>query len=229
MHWPDQSRPSIFSRCEKFDTHRAVVLAEDCRSTAVTPHAKGEKQCKLIRGAIVDGAFSRDDLKRQVCCRRQDNFRQVHLHTAPIVRQARQRQFAPLDTRLREQSVDVIAALDVGEHVDPSGHLVVAVKNRIDQVRKIAQLHRERFRLRTLVRNSGIIFLVKRVMVISPVVCGAIRQPPRLCEPPCSEKQAGIGPISQKPELLTMGRTYNGEWDGSRTEPLPWAAIGSHG
>jgi hypothetical protein len=30
------------------------------------------------------------------------------------------------------------------------------------------------------------------------------RTPPRLCDPPCSEKQAGIGPISQKPELVTM-------------------------
>ncbi len=49
--------------------------------------------------------------------------------------------------------IDVIAALDVGEHVDPSEPLVVAVKNRIDHVRKIAQLHRERFRLRTRVRN----------------------------------------------------------------------------
>ncbi len=56
--------------------------------------------------------------------------------------------------------------------------------------------------------------------MISPVVCGAIRQPPRLCEPPCAETQAGVGPISQKPELLTMGRTYNGERDGSRTELL---------
>src|ERR1022692_4292797 len=40
-------------------------------------------------------------------------------------------------------------------------------------------------------------------MGISPVICGA--EPPRLCDPPCSEKQAGIGPISQKRELLTMG------------------------
>jgi hypothetical protein len=39
-------------------------------------------------------------------------------------------------------------------------------------------------------------------MVISPFVCGA-EAPPRLCDPPCSEKQAGIGPISQKPELST--------------------------
>jgi hypothetical protein len=30
------------------------------------------------------------------------------------------------------------------------------------------------------------------------------RSPPRHCDPPCSEKQAGIGPISQKPELLTL-------------------------
>jgi hypothetical protein len=41
-------------------------------------------------------------------------------------------------------------------------------------------------------------------MGISPVICGA-EAPPRLCDPPCSEKQAGIGPISPKPELLTMG------------------------
>jgi hypothetical protein len=40
-------------------------------------------------------------------------------------------------------------------------------------------------------------------MGISPVICGA-EAPPRLCDPPCSEKQAGIGPISPKPELLTM-------------------------
>src|SRR5208282_5167299 len=55
--------------------------------------------------------------------------------------------------RLREQTIDVIAALGVGEHVDPSGPFVVAAKNRIDHVRKIAQLHRERFRLRTLAWN----------------------------------------------------------------------------
>jgi hypothetical protein len=47
-------------------------------------------------------------------------------------------------------------------------------------------------------------------MVISPFICNA-EAPPRLCDPPCSEKQAGIGPISQKPELLTMGRTYNAD------------------
>jgi hypothetical protein len=41
-------------------------------------------------------------------------------------------------------------------------------------------------------------------MVISPFICSA-EAPPRLCDPPYSEKQAGIGPISQKPELLTMG------------------------
>jgi len=35
------------------------------------------------------------------------------------------------------------------------------------------------------------------------------RTPPRLCDPPCSEKQAGIGPISQKPELVTMGLNYD--------------------
>src|ERR1035437_1839185 len=39
---------------------------------------------------------------------------------------------------------------------------------------------------------------------MSPFVCGA-EAPPRLCDPPCSEEQAGIGPISQKPELLTLG------------------------
>jgi hypothetical protein len=37
-------------------------------------------------------------------------------------------------------------------------------------------------------------------MVISPVNCGA-EAPPRLCDPPCSEKQAGIGAISLNPEL----------------------------
>ena len=50
------------------------------------------------------------------------------------------------------------------------------------------------------------------------------RQPPRLCEPPCSEKQAGIGPISQKPELVTMGRTYDGESDSARFDWPQWAA-----
>jgi len=43
---------------------------------------------------------------------------------------------------LREQSIDVIAALGVGEHVDATGHLVVAIKHRIDHIWKIAQLHR---------------------------------------------------------------------------------------
>src|ERR1019366_2925015 len=37
----------------------------------------------------------------------------------------------------------------------------------------------------------------------SPFVCGA-EAAPRLCDPPCSEEQAGIGPISQKPKLLTL-------------------------
>jgi hypothetical protein len=63
---------------------------------------------------------------------------------------------------------------------------------------------------------------------ISPVICVA-EAPPRLCDPPCSEKQAGIGPISQKPELLTMIKTYSGRRDGSRTYGPPSAAIDSHG
>jgi len=46
-------------------------------------------------------------------------------------------------------------------------------------------------------------------MVIPPIACGA-EAPPRPCDPPCSEKQAGIGPISQKPELLTIGEIYYG-------------------
>ena len=65
-------------------------------------------------------------------------------------------------------------------------------------------------------------------MGISPVICGA-EALPRLCDPPCSEKQAGIGPISQKPELLTMIRTYSGGREGSRTYRPPSAAIGSRG
>jgi hypothetical protein len=39
------------------------------------------------------------------------------------------------------------------------------------------------------------------------------RTPPRLCDPPCSEKQAGIGPISQKPELVTIGLNYDDALD----------------
>jgi hypothetical protein len=54
-------------------------------------------------------------------------------------------------------------------------------------------------------------------MVISPFVCRA-EALPRLCDPPCSEKQAGIGPISRKPELSTMGQTYSGEWDSARID-----------
>jgi hypothetical protein len=71
---------------------------------------------------------------------------------------------------------------------------------------------------------SGIMLSVKWVMAISPVICGAIRQPPRLCDPPCSEKQAGVGPISQKPELLTMDRNYIGGSDSARTDGPLWAA-----
>ena len=37
-------------------------MAKDCRPAAITPHAKGEKQCKLVGRAIVDGPSSRDDL-----------------------------------------------------------------------------------------------------------------------------------------------------------------------
>lgn len=51
-HWSGASRiaiNSIFSRREDFDAHGTVVLGENCRPTAVTPHAKGEKQCKLVR------------------------------------------------------------------------------------------------------------------------------------------------------------------------------------
>src|ERR1035437_8114883 len=40
---------------------------------------------------------------------------------------------------------------------------------------------------------------------MSPLVCGA-EAPPRLCDPPRSGAQAGIGPISQKPELLTWDK-----------------------
>jgi hypothetical protein len=54
----------MFGRYEKLDAHRAIVLAEDCRPTAVTPHTKREKQRILIRAAIVDGTSSRDYLKR---------------------------------------------------------------------------------------------------------------------------------------------------------------------
>src|SRR3979409_714028 len=43
------------------------------------------------------------------------------------------------------------------------------------------------------------------VILIAPLGCGT-EVPPRLCDPPCSEKQAGIGPIPQKPELLTLDR-----------------------
>jgi hypothetical protein len=42
------------------------------------------------------------------------------------------------------------------------------------------------------------------------------RTPPRLCDPPCSEKQAGVGPISQKPELVTMGLNYDDALDLTR-------------
>jgi hypothetical protein len=44
------------------------------------------------------------------------------------------------------------------------------------------------------------------------VICG-VGTPPRPCDPPCSEKQAGIGPISQKPELLTTGLSYDAALD----------------
>jgi hypothetical protein len=50
------------------------------------------------------------------------------------------------------------------------------------------------------------------VILISPVHYGA-EAPPRPCDPPCSEKQAGVGPISQKPELVTMGLSYDGALD----------------
>jgi len=34
----------------------------------------------------------------------------------------------------------------------------------------------------------------------SPLICGNAA-PPRLCDPPCPERQAGIGPISPEPKL----------------------------
>src|ERR1700730_9099774 len=48
------------------------------------------------------------------------------------------------------------------------------------------------------------------------------RTPPRLCDPPCSEEQAGIGPISQKPELLTSDWEISGGGSGA---PGPTPAV----
>jgi hypothetical protein len=48
-------------------------------------------------------------------------------------------------------------------------------------------------------------------ILISPFVCGA-EAPPRLCDPPCPEEQAGIGPISQTPELSTMNDFMSVDW-----------------
>jgi hypothetical protein len=42
------------------------------------------------------------------------------------------------------------------------------------------------------------------------------------CDPPFSEKQAGIGPISQTPELLTMARSYDDAMV-SRKLPPAWS------
>jgi hypothetical protein len=39
------------------------------------------------------------------------------------------------------------------------------------------------------------------------------------CDPPCSEKQAGIGPISQMPELVTMTRSYDEAVDRASFHP----------
>jgi hypothetical protein len=55
-HCIRRSKPTtICSRCEKLDTLRAVVPADDGRPAAFASHAKGEKQRKLARGAVDDG------------------------------------------------------------------------------------------------------------------------------------------------------------------------------
>jgi hypothetical protein len=52
-------------------------------------------------------------------------------------------------------------------------------------------------------------------MELLRVICSAERR--LVCGgPPCSEKQAGIGPISQKPELVTMGLNYDDALDRTR-------------
>jgi hypothetical protein len=43
--------------------------------------------------------------------------------------------------------------------------------------------------------------------------------PPRLCDPPCAETQAGIGSISQTPELLTIIKGYDGKHDCATPAP----------
>jgi hypothetical protein len=43
--------------------------------------------------------------------------------------------------------------------------------------------------------------------------------PPRLCDPPCAETQAGIGSISQTPELLTIIKGYDGTFDCATSAP----------
>ena len=84
-------------------------MAQNCRPTAVTPDAKCEEQCKLIRVAIVDGTSSRDDLKRQVCLCRRDDFRQVDLRThanrpvGPAAVRATQYALAGTDYRCERQ------------------------------------------------------------------------------------------------------------------------------
>jgi hypothetical protein len=54
-------------------------------------------------------------------------------------------------------------------------------------------------------QSKDVLIFYQAVHGISPFVCGA-EAPPRLCDPPCPEEQAGIGPISQKPELSTISK-----------------------
>jgi hypothetical protein len=66
-HCIRRSKPTtICSRWENRQALRAVVPADDGRPAAFAPHAKGEKQCKLVRGSVVDGPPDLDEFKVQV-------------------------------------------------------------------------------------------------------------------------------------------------------------------
>ena len=73
--------------------------------------------------------------------------------------------FAGLDVSVKVTSVCI---------VDGAGRIVREVKVASEPEALLAVL-----------KNPA--YLVKHVMVISPIICWAIRQPPRRCEPPLPE------------------------------------------
>jgi hypothetical protein len=97
-------------------------------------------------------------------------------------------------------------------------HLVKVV--HLGGLEQIANGHIDPLARRRLAYSPQKVFYQPLLPLLLAQMCHGIspghlrrRTPPRLRDPPCSEKQAGIGPISQKPELVTIGLYYDDALD----------------